>query len=149
VLPPPTGSSRVYPTVARKKAPMVQLDMQLLFDARRLFNGANVHRLKEMIFAYEQAVDLHNHQQPKHEIYQMQSELRLRKYVLDCRSEDLQRRSEFGLITAVEKLLFADVCFAVLEHSSVDKLTTLQEEAAQELNALMLSILSKAFSGEL
>jgi hypothetical protein len=43
---------------------MVRLDHQLLFAARKLFNGANVHRLKELIFAYEQAVDLHNRQAP-------------------------------------------------------------------------------------
>ena len=31
---------------------MVQLDHRLLHDARRLMTGANVHRLKEMIFVY-------------------------------------------------------------------------------------------------
>jgi len=42
-------------------------------------NGANVHRLKEMIFAYEQAVDLHNRRGHTDVVYQIQSESRLRK----------------------------------------------------------------------
>jgi hypothetical protein len=36
---------------------MVQLDHRLLHEARRLMTGANVHRLKEMIFVYVQAVE--------------------------------------------------------------------------------------------
>lgn len=60
---------------------MVRLDAQLLFDARRLINEANVHRLREMIFAYEQAVDLHNRKWTGHEIYRIHSEGRLRLYV--------------------------------------------------------------------
>ena len=60
---------------------MIQLDHQLVRNAERILNGANVHRLKEMIFAYQQAVDLHNRQWPKHEVYQIQSEAQLRRYV--------------------------------------------------------------------
>jgi len=60
---------------------MVKLDLQLLFAARRLLSGSNVRRLKELIFAYEQAVYLHNRQWPPHKIYQRESEQRLRRYV--------------------------------------------------------------------
>jgi hypothetical protein len=60
---------------------MVKFDQQLLFTARRLATGANVHRLKELIVAYEQAVYLHNRQWPPHMIYQSESEQRLRRYV--------------------------------------------------------------------
>ena len=38
---------------------MVTLDHRLLLTARSLLDASNVHRLKEMIFACEQAVDLH------------------------------------------------------------------------------------------
>ena len=60
---------------------MVRLDHQLLFVARSFINGANVHRLKELIFAYEQAVDLDNRQAPKARVYRIQIELELRTYV--------------------------------------------------------------------
>jgi hypothetical protein len=69
---------------------MVTLDHRLLYTARRLFNGANVHRLKEMIFAYEQAVDLHNHKRESHRKYQRQHERRLRCYVAIQRSMALK-----------------------------------------------------------
>jgi hypothetical protein len=60
---------------------MVKFDRQLLLTARRLATGANVHRLKQLIFAYEQAVYFHNRQWPPHMIYQSESEQRLRRYV--------------------------------------------------------------------
>jgi hypothetical protein len=60
---------------------MVKFDQQLLFAARHLMTGGNVHRLKELIFAYEQAVYLHNRQWAPHMIYQSESEQRLRRYV--------------------------------------------------------------------
>jgi len=77
---------------------MVRLDTQLLFNACRLFDAENMDYLKEMILAYEQAVDLHNRCCPTHEIYQIRSEARLRKYVLESRLEDLQRLT----ISAIE-----------------------------------------------
>jgi len=66
---------------------MVALDYQLLYCARKLVNGANVHHLGELIFAYEQAVALHNKHLPTHEIYRIQSELRLREYVHKSQDE--------------------------------------------------------------
>ena len=72
---------------------MVQLDQQLVYEARRLMTGANVHRLKELIFAYEQAVELHNTQWPRFEIYRVQCEMQLRRYVLDCTSRINRERT--------------------------------------------------------
>lgn len=56
------------------------LDHQLIFEARRLITGANVHRMKELIFAYEQAIDLHNRAWPAHRKYRREHEVRLRSY---------------------------------------------------------------------
>ena len=66
---------------------MVKFDQQLLFAARRLMTRANVHRLKELIFAYEQAVYLHNRQWAPHMIYPSESEQRLRRYVARARRQ--------------------------------------------------------------
>ena len=76
---------------------MVQLDAQLLFAARRLMSNTNPERIDEMILAYEQAVDLHNHQHSGHETYKRQPEQNLRAYVLDCRLVDLNHRSTAAL----------------------------------------------------
>src|ERR1044071_4312746 len=59
---------------------MVQLDHRLLSDARRFITGANVHRVTEMILAYEQAVYLHNCAWGSHCKYESQHETRLRSY---------------------------------------------------------------------
>lgn len=72
---------------------MVRLDCQLLFEARRLINAANLHRMKELIFAYEQAVDLHNRGWGSHEVYQLQHELALRQYVMEQRQSHPKRRA--------------------------------------------------------
>ena len=61
---------------------MVQLDHVLIFHAHRLITGANVHCAKEMIFAYKQAVILHNEKWPGHLTYQCQHEKKLRQFVL-------------------------------------------------------------------
>jgi hypothetical protein len=66
---------------------MVKFDQQLLIAARRLMTRANGHRLKELIFAYEQAVYLHNRKWPPHMIYQGESEQRLRGYVAKVQRE--------------------------------------------------------------
>jgi hypothetical protein len=77
---------------------MVILDIQLLSAAHRLLdetnlNKTNRHRLVELVLAYVKAVDLHNRQCPTHEIYRIQSEMRLRQYVLACHDEDRQKRT--------------------------------------------------------
>jgi hypothetical protein len=81
---------------------MVHLDHQLLWEASHLTNEENADRLKEMIFAYEQAVDLHNQRCPGHEIYRMNSELTLRRYVLSCTGEAI-RRLTAGAIEAANQ----------------------------------------------
>jgi hypothetical protein len=91
---------------------MVHLDHHLLLDARCLMDGANVHHLKEMIFAYEQAVDLHNREWPGHEIYRMQSEARLRLYVRRRQDEDIRLKTiaamERGRQAAIKSIALAD-----------------------------------------
>ena len=76
---------------------MVQLDHQLIHSAHQLCDGSNVESLKELIFAYEQAVDLHNRQWPRHEIYRIQSELSLRKYVRGYENEILREEKDTAI----------------------------------------------------
>ena len=70
---------------------MIELDYHLLFEARRLMTGADVHRMKEMIFAYEQAVELHNGQHHSHRRYRPEHESRLRAYVAQHLIEKFDR----------------------------------------------------------
>jgi hypothetical protein len=60
---------------------MILLDHLLLAEARKAVTGANIHRIRQMIFAYEQAVALHNARWPAYRTYQKQYELELRKLV--------------------------------------------------------------------
>jgi hypothetical protein len=98
----------------RERRPyMVRLDHQLLFVAHSLLNGANVHRLKELIFAYEQAVDLHNRQSMRHEIYRMHSEIELRNYVRGCHEAEIERRTVIAInrasVAASNSIALADI----------------------------------------
>ena len=43
---------------------MVRIDHELVYEARKLITGANIHRLGHMILMYELAVDLHNRNLP-------------------------------------------------------------------------------------
>jgi hypothetical protein len=61
---------------------MIALDKMLLHQARRAITAANVHRLKELIFAYEQAVTLHNVGWRGHIAYQDSCERELRAFVI-------------------------------------------------------------------
>ena len=68
----------------------VSLDQRLIYDARNRTNGANVHEMKELIFAYELAVSLHNdgfltHKTPS---YDPTCEIELRRAVLKSRLEE-------------------------------------------------------------
>jgi hypothetical protein len=72
---------------------MVRLDLRLIQAARRHITGANVHRVKEMIFAYEQAVDLHNRKSRGYEHYRIGPELRLRNFVMEQQAEEIHRRT--------------------------------------------------------
>jgi hypothetical protein len=64
-----------------KAGHQVSLDYSLITAARRFINGANVHRVKQLIFVYEQAVVLHNVGWPAHRIYQDKHERALRDFV--------------------------------------------------------------------
>jgi hypothetical protein len=66
---------------SRGSDPRVVLDVHLIFEARRIMNGANVHKVKELIFAYEQAVLLHNIHWPAHDVYHIECEISLRRYL--------------------------------------------------------------------
>ena len=73
---------------------MVLLDHQLLYAAHRLLNGANVHHLRGLIFAYQVAVDLCNRYGGKHETYRIQSEVDLRNYIHECQAQITRRRTD-------------------------------------------------------
>lgn len=70
---------------------MVYLDHNLIFEARRLINGANVHRLKQMIFVYETAVSLHNDSHAGFRIYDPKYERELRKFVVGRQLERVRQ----------------------------------------------------------
>ena len=58
---------------------MIELDTDLINRARRLIDGSNVHRLKHLIFAYEQAVALYN--SGHYSEYDTRCENELREYI--------------------------------------------------------------------
>jgi hypothetical protein len=60
---------------------MIHLDHRLVASARSLIMGANIDHATELIFAYEQAVSLHNHGAAGHVIYQEIHEDELRNFV--------------------------------------------------------------------
>ena len=62
---------------------MIFLDHILLAQARKITTGANIHHVRQMIFAYEQAVILHNAGRPAHRTYQNEYELALRRLVAE------------------------------------------------------------------
>jgi hypothetical protein len=69
----------------------VSLDHRLIYDARARTNGANVHQMKGLIFAYELAVSLHNDGHVfahKCSDYDPTWEIQLRKAVLKSRMEE-------------------------------------------------------------
>jgi hypothetical protein len=67
------------------EAKMVQIDHELIYEARKLITGANTHKLGQMILVYELAVHLHNRSRPSHEIYNQQYERDLRTFVAAAR----------------------------------------------------------------
>ena len=77
--------SREYPVSNRgqkERQSMVRLDEKLLLEAAHCIEASNVHLLEEMMFSYEQAVELHNAYSPDHAQYDAIHELRLRCYVV-------------------------------------------------------------------
>jgi hypothetical protein len=86
---------------------MVQLDHQLLFNARRMINPFTGDHLEEMIVAYEQAVDHHNRDYTMDRIYRIQSEVRLRSYVRAYQDAELRDRTIVAIDHAMNgKALF-------------------------------------------
>jgi hypothetical protein len=77
---------------AEASDPVVELDEQLIFQARRIIDGANVHTVKQLIFAYEQAVLLHNIHWPTHKAYHVECENSLRRYVVKQRLGSVKHR---------------------------------------------------------
>lgn len=73
---------------------MVLLDHQLLYAAHRLLNGANVHHLRGLIFAYQLAVDLCNRHGAKHDPYRIRSEADLRNYIHECQADITLERTD-------------------------------------------------------
>ena len=63
----------------------VSLDNALIAATRRFITGANVHRVAQMIFVYEQAVSLHNVAWPSHRVYQPEHEQALRNFIVQER----------------------------------------------------------------
>ncbi len=73
--------------------PVVHVDDRLIFEARRITNGANVHKVKELIFAYEQAVCLHNKGWRAHDVSHVACENSLRRYVARHRAANVHTES--------------------------------------------------------
>jgi hypothetical protein len=62
----------------------MEVDRQLIFAARRLITGANVHRINTLIFHYEMAVRLNNVDRTHRLEWQVKEyERRLRQVVQD------------------------------------------------------------------
>jgi hypothetical protein len=60
---------------------MVRIDHNLIHQARRLINGANIHQMNIYLLLYEKAVTLHNDGHPKHVDYHDHYERLLRQFV--------------------------------------------------------------------
>jgi hypothetical protein len=59
---------------------VIRIDVELLYAARRLITGANVHRINTLIFQYEQSVAIRNSGGPS-KIDPLKFERRLRDWV--------------------------------------------------------------------
>ena len=59
---------------------MVKLDQALLVQARRLTNGANVHRVNNLVFCYQEAVRARQEGRP----YRPQFETNLREFIAEA-----------------------------------------------------------------
>jgi hypothetical protein len=75
---------------------MIRIDHELVYEARKLITGANIHRLGQMILMYELAVDLHNRNLPSHKTYNQQYESELRGFVATERLATAPRARAVG-----------------------------------------------------
>ncbi len=71
---------------------MIDLDHQLLYQAQCFMDGSNNHHLRELIFAYEQAISLHNAGWGRNTTYNRGPELQLRSFILQHRLHELDRQ---------------------------------------------------------
>ena len=74
---------------------MVELDHTLLGNVRRLTTGANVHRLKTLIFCYEEAI----HAQVAGHPYRPMFETLLREFVSEALKIQAARRTAAGVLS--------------------------------------------------
>ena len=81
---------------------MRELDQRLLADARVVMDTSNTHLVLDMMNAYEEAVNLFNQGAPRHEIYQIENELRLRHYVRIRIDADIHRRARIAIERATQ-----------------------------------------------
>jgi hypothetical protein len=71
----------------------MDVDHSLIYRARRLITGANVHRLGTLIFEYELAIKMHNHGRPGPHIDPIKCEQALRSYIAEQTSLNGERRA--------------------------------------------------------
>jgi hypothetical protein len=72
---------------------MVVLDDKLLADARAFIGADDIHRMKELVVLYEEAVSLHNAGWPSHQVYDAHPERVLRREVANHQLAELHTRS--------------------------------------------------------
>jgi hypothetical protein len=75
---------------------MVRIDHELVFEARKLVTGANIHNVGQLILLYELAVDLHNRNLSSHKTYNRQYERDLRLFVAATRLATAPRARAVG-----------------------------------------------------
>jgi len=71
----------------RNEVLMITIDRQLVFAARQLITGANVHSINTLIFQYEQSVAMKNDDQARFVIDPQEYERKLRAFVYTQRNE--------------------------------------------------------------
>ena len=60
---------------------MIRIDEQLVFAARQMITGANVHWINTLIFQYEQSVAIKNDEQSTFPVDPLHYEMKLRAFV--------------------------------------------------------------------
>jgi len=73
---------------------MISVDKELVFAARRMITGANVHSVNTLIFLYEQATAMKNDQKATFVVDPKKYEKRLQAFVTKRRSDLRCRRKD-------------------------------------------------------
>jgi hypothetical protein len=68
---------------------MITIDRQLVFAAKQMIDGANVHRINTLIFQYEQAIAVNNDVETTFVVDPKKYENKLRDFVYAERKERL------------------------------------------------------------